>query len=157
MSYALRTATKSRLDAEQRWRKNQGSSLAEEPLEIEAKVWKFPQAVIHHQFDLVSGTAVWIVTSCRIQMEGAWQSATWEEYLCPLLQQLVPAQVFSSPRIAFETSLQIHLRLARWSLGDWTQLLERDETKIQDLVRNISWQSSLNAASNSDLRNFTPY
>lgn len=136
MSYALRTALRSRPDATEMTRRDRGGMPTKEIWDLEGKAWRIHQAIIHHQFDLVSGTSVWMITSCQVEMEGIRQSATWEEYLNPLFQQLASANPLTNVPAAFKTSLRVHLRLVRWSLGDWMELLDRNEENLSRLVRH---------------------
>ncbi|KAH0386106.1 hypothetical protein KCU92_g2994, partial [Aureobasidium melanogenum] len=72
------------------------------------------QAAINHQFDIVRGTAVWIVTKGRDDLLKRFDG---------LAKSLV-AHSYDTPEHSFQTSLEVHLMFCRWSAEDWRRYID---------------------------------
>ncbi|KAH0271667.1 hypothetical protein KCU91_g7229, partial [Aureobasidium melanogenum] len=83
--------------------------------------WSIRQAAISHQFDVVQGTALWIVTKGRDDLlkrfdEFAKSSA---------------AHSYDTLEHSFENSLEVHLIFCRWSAEDWRQYIDWLEDDLE--------------------------
>ncbi|CAD0095546.1 unnamed protein product [Aureobasidium vineae] len=76
--------------------------------------WSVRQAAIHHQFDVVHGTAVWIVTKGRKDILERFDQLTKQS----------PALSFESSQDCFKTSLEVHRMFYHWSTEDWRQYID---------------------------------
>lgn len=107
--------------------------------EDHTEVWilKYRQAAVHHQFDLVNGTQLWIV--------GDPHSSLTKQ-----TSALYPANTntsrFMSYSESFQSSLRIHLNYMYATLRTWGALIQKVEENIQTKVCNhllpvdaISW------------------
>jgi hypothetical protein len=75
--------------------------------------WTVRQAAFHHQFDVIHGTAVWIVTKNQTDLLERFESLVSDS------QQLS----FETPQNCFRASLEIHRMFCCWSAENWTQYI----------------------------------
>ncbi|KXJ90439.1 hypothetical protein Micbo1qcDRAFT_205286 [Microdochium bolleyi] len=135
VSYALRTtactledseiATRDGLADKQRSRRS-------------ANDWVQPQAAIHHQFDLISGAAVWFITTSMkpdLGKKGPGKAVMWADHLGSFFKEEHASAVYKHAHSAFESSLNVHLRLAQWSLGDLSGFIHHSEETLVELTR----------------------
>ncbi|KAH0364809.1 hypothetical protein KCU65_g6501, partial [Aureobasidium melanogenum] len=83
--------------------------------------WSVRQAAINHQFDVVQGTAVWIVTKGRDDLLKRFDEFTKSS----------AAHSYDTPEHSFETSLEVHLMFCRWSSEDWMQYIDWLEDDLE--------------------------
>lgn len=93
--------------------------------------WARRQIAIHHQFDIVYGTSVWIVTSGR---------DTIKQRIQKLLPGTSPdldtskAHKFATQADCLKTSLTVHSENCFWSVTQWRWYMQWLEERIEDLV-----------------------
>lgn len=92
-------------------------------------LWSPRQGSFYHQFDVGAGTAVWIITSARDELEKRVKSLTGSE-------GDVEDRSFSSPSKSFISSLAVHLMLAQWATEDWRGYIRWLEQVLEENVSN---------------------
>ncbi|KAJ1325424.1 hypothetical protein MN608_08616 [Microdochium nivale] len=100
--------------------------------------WLKPKVAIHHQFDLVTGKAVWFITTSMKpdpEINGRYKPILWGEHLRDFFKQQADSQAFQQPHIALDSSLQVHLILAQWTLGNLSDFLRFSEETLSRLTR----------------------
>ncbi|OQV04544.1 hypothetical protein CLAIMM_09404 isoform 1 [Cladophialophora immunda] len=93
------------------------------------KQWSIRQVAPYHRFDVVFGTALWLITKGDLLME---------EYIRDLVgpQGRLQDRSFGSPSECFVSSLAVHLLFVSWAAEGWTAYLRwleevvDSETKI---------------------------
>jgi hypothetical protein len=93
--------------------------------------WKIRQAVIHHQFDLVKSTQLWILGDPRGSMHELMEHQFNE-------QSRENASKFESFSQSFKTSLDVHVTYARWAAEGWRWHVQWLEETIQRLVSSVA-------------------
>ncbi|TID14704.1 hypothetical protein E6O75_ATG08850 [Venturia nashicola] len=75
--------------------------------------WSIRQAAIHHQFDIIYGTTLWIVTKGHLDLQQRFKELTVREGR--------PEDIlsFDTPEDCFRSSLAAHLIYCHWSTDDW--------------------------------------
>ena len=73
--------------------------------------WSVRQAAFHHQFDVVNGTTVWIVTKGRKDLLGRYDGLTKDSR----------KSSFETPQACFRTTLDVHHMFCRWAAENWRQ------------------------------------
>ena len=91
------------------------------------KVWARRQAAFHHQFDIVYGTSLWIITSGNDALKTRIQN------LLPLEKDL-GKYGFATPADCLKTSLIVHLEYCHWSGSQWRLYIGWLEEQIENLV-----------------------
>lgn len=95
--------------------------------EDQQPTWSIRQAAIHHQFDAVYGTTLWIV-------------AKGDDLLKKRIEELTGVQgrdedrTFATPQDCFKSSLSIHLLLCNWSTEEWRWYIQSFEDIIDQDV-----------------------
>lgn len=74
--------------------------------------WSIRQAAIYHQFDIVFGTTVWIVTKGRTDIQQRYKELTSSE-------GREEDRTFNTLESCFRSSLAAHLLYSHWSTEDW--------------------------------------
>lgn len=102
--------------------------------------WLKPKVAIHHQFDVVSGKAVWFITTSMKpdpEINGRYKPILWGEHLRDFFKQQADSEAFQQPHLALDSSLQVHLILAQWTLGNLSDFLRFSEETLSQLVSDI--------------------
>lgn len=86
--------------------------------------WTVRQAAIHHQFDVVYGTAVWIVTKGRQDLLQKFDHFTKGS----------PGRCFDTPQSCLRTSLETHRMFCHWAAEDWRQYVDWLEDGLESNV-----------------------
>ncbi|KAG9601193.1 hypothetical protein KCU77_g2022, partial [Aureobasidium melanogenum] len=76
--------------------------------------WSVRQAAIHHQFDVVYGTAVWVLTKGRQDLLEKIDQFTTHS----------AGPTFNTPQACFGTSLEVHRMFCHWAADDWRQYID---------------------------------
>jgi len=76
------------------------------------KEWSIRQVAVHHQFDVVEGTALWIITKGDQLFKERIQDLTGKD-------GRPEDRAFGTPGESFRSSLAVHLLACHWSTGDW--------------------------------------
>ncbi|KAG9944282.1 hypothetical protein KCU85_g8079, partial [Aureobasidium melanogenum] len=85
-----------------------------ERLNGKATEWSVRQAAVHHQFDVVNGTAVWVLTKGGQDLLEKLDQFTTS----------LAAPNFDTPQACFGTSLEVHRMLCHWAADDWRQYID---------------------------------
>jgi hypothetical protein len=88
-------------------------TLAQENISnIKLNQWSIRQAAVHHQFDVESGNALWIVIKGRTDLEKRYKDLTGRH---------APSENISFDTLAqqFRSSLAPHLMFCYWATEDW--------------------------------------
>jgi hypothetical protein len=91
--------------------------------------WSIRQAAIHHQFDVVYGTTLWIVTKGRTDIKERFKELTGSD-------GRPEDKTFDTVDECFRASLSAHLLYCYWSTEDWRWY-------IRSLERLIDAESSM--------------
>lgn len=86
--------------------------------------WSVRQAAVHHQFDVVDGTAVWIVTKGGKDLLERVDNLA-KGYKKPSLE---------TPQACFRTSLDVHRMFSHWSAEDWRRYVDYLEDNLNSDV-----------------------
>lgn len=79
---------------------------------VKNNLWSIRQSAIHHQFDVVYGTTLWIVTKGRLDILDRFKQLTGPE-------GRLEDKSFGSVYECFRSSLAAHLMYCHWSTEDW--------------------------------------
>ncbi|KAF2230825.1 hypothetical protein EV356DRAFT_508130 [Viridothelium virens] len=74
--------------------------------------WSIRQAAIYHQFDIVFGTTLWIVTKGRLDIQQRYKELTGPD-------GRAEDKSFDSLEDCFRSTLAAHLLYCHWSTEDW--------------------------------------
>lgn len=74
--------------------------------------WSIRQASIHHQFDVVYGTTLWIVTKGGLDIQKRFEKLTGPD-------GRIDDKSFGDTYACFRSSLAAHLMFCHWSTEDW--------------------------------------
>lgn len=90
--------------------------------------WSIRQVAIHHQFDIIHGTTVWIITKGGDDLRKRFKYLTAE---------ISPSEgrSFGSTAECFRSSLSAHLLYCQWSTEDWHGYLCWLEKEFEEEVR----------------------
>jgi hypothetical protein len=94
--------------------------------------WSIQQAAIHHQFDVIEGTTLWIVTKGHLDLQQRFKELTVREGR--------PEDIlsFDTPEDCFRSSLAAHLIYCHWSTDDWRGYIRWLEMVIEHEVNGLS-------------------
>ncbi|KAF2477653.1 uncharacterized protein BDR25DRAFT_249788 [Lindgomyces ingoldianus] len=79
---------------------------------IKLDEWSIRQAAVYHQFDVVFGTTLWIVTKGRIDIQQRYKELTGPD-------GRPEDKSFATLEECFRSSLAAHLLYCHWSTEDW--------------------------------------
>lgn len=100
--------------------------------------WVRPHASIHHQFDLEKGTMLWIITAPvtpQSQTKNSRdKSKIWTDDFKKHIEESHLDRRFQTPESCFAMSLDIHLKLAAWSIGDFSYYMQDTDERVRKLV-----------------------
>ncbi|KAI1339832.1 hypothetical protein F5Y15DRAFT_415751 [Xylariaceae sp. FL0016] len=88
--------------------------------------WKIRQAVIHHQFDIETGTQSWVIADPL----GTMEELTREH----IHGERNQADKFGTFIQSFQTSLETHLTFAGWAVEEWRWHIESSEGIIEKIT-----------------------
>lgn len=89
--------------------------------------WSIRQAAIHHQFDVETGTALWIVTKGNLEIKERIEALTSKD-------GRPEDRAFETPAQCLKSSLAVHLLLCYWSIEDWRWYLQHLEDQVDHEV-----------------------
>lgn len=98
--------------------------------ELKLDEWSIRQAAIYHQFDVETGTALWIVTK-----GGDDLLDRYEELIGPRGRQ--EDKQFGDPGLCLGSSLATHLLFCHWSTEDWRWYIRWLEEVLDHEVRHL--------------------
>lgn len=96
--------------------------------DVKDSEWSIRQAAIHHQFDVVYGTTLWIVTKGRLDILERFNDLTGSE-------GRLEDKSFGNVEECLRSSLAAHLMYCHWSTEDWRWYISWME-QVVDTVRN---------------------
>lgn len=83
------------------------------------------QAAIHHQFDVVTGKTLWLVTSGRRSLQERYKDLTGKE-------AKAQNKSFKSPLECLQSSLAAHLMFSSWSSENWRWYIKSLENNLEE-------------------------
>ncbi|RYP71312.1 hypothetical protein DL771_004889 [Monosporascus sp. 5C6A] len=104
------------------------------------KPWVRPQASIHHQFDPEMGTMLWIITAPVTRPRkfdpptARSKSKIWTEEFKVYMNKQHRDGRFLTPQSCFGMSLDIHLKLVAWSVGDFSYCMQDLDDNLRQLT-----------------------
>jgi hypothetical protein len=98
--------------------------------DVKLRQWSIRQAAIHHQFDVVYGTTLWIVTKGRDDIKSAYKELTGRTGR----QQ---DKAYENVEQCLRSSFAAHLLFCYWATHDWRWYITWIETEFDNKV-NIS-------------------
>lgn len=91
--------------------------------------WSFRQGAFHHQFDILKGTALWIITRASLDLKQRIEEATGKTGRSEDRQ-------FQTPEQCLKSTLAIHLLLCHWASENWRTYFQWLEDTVEDKVSN---------------------
>jgi hypothetical protein len=101
---------------------------------VKLNAWSVRQAAIYHQFDVVHGTSVWIVTKGRLDLQQRFKTLTGSD-------ARPEDSSFGDADQCFASSLAAHLMYCQWSTEDWREYLRWLEDVVDIEVRPLPQHS----------------
>jgi hypothetical protein len=86
------------------------------------------QAAFHHQFDVVKGNTLWIITKGDLELKSRVESMTGPD-------GRPEDKAFDTPKESFKSSLAAHLLYCNWATEEWRWYVQWLEEVIQREVR----------------------
>lgn len=86
--------------------------------------WSIRQGAFYHQFDIVFGTTLWIVTKGRTDIQQRYKELTGTD-------GLPEDKSFNSLDACFRSTLSVHLMFCHWSTEDWRWYIRWLETVVE--------------------------
>ena len=96
--------------------------------------WSIRQAAIYHQFDVVFGTTLWIVTKGRLDIQQRYKELTGPD-------GRPEDKSFGTLDEYFRSTLAAHLLYCHWSTEDWRWYIRWLEDVIDEEVSTITESS----------------
>jgi hypothetical protein len=97
---------------------------------IKLDEWSIRQMAIHHQFDVVTASALWIVTKGRTDIQQRYKELTGAE-------GQHEDKSFDTIDACFRSTLAVHLLFCHWSTEDWRWYIRWLETVIDAEVSSL--------------------
>jgi hypothetical protein len=98
-----------------------------EPATVDNEKWSFRQGAFHHQFDVVTGTTLWITMSSYSHIQNYIEELTGRK-------AKEEDKSFRNVDECFKTTLSVHLLLCHWSTKNWRQYLRWLDDKVKQEV-----------------------
>lgn len=100
---------------------------SEDKKNVNLSEWSIRQAAIHHQFDVVEGTTLWIVTKGNLDLQERYKELTGKD-------GRPEDKSFGTVDQCFRSSLAAHLLYCHWSTEDWRWYILWLENVIEEEV-----------------------
>lgn len=97
---------------------------------VKPSEWSIRQAAILHQFDVVHGTTLWIVTKGRLDVYERFKELTGRD-------GRIEDKSFADMYECFRSSLAAHLMYCHWSTEDWRWYIRWLENQFEMQVRPV--------------------
>jgi hypothetical protein len=94
--------------------------------------WSIRQAAIHHQFDIVEGTTLWMIVKGSLDLQQRFKELTGKD-------ARPEDKNFGTAEESFRASLSAHLLWCYWSTDDWRSYLRWLESAVQ---AEVKWSSA---------------
>jgi hypothetical protein len=98
--------------------------------DLNPQEWSIRQAALHHQFDVVYGTTLWIITKGDLDLKERVQEMTGKD-------GRPEDRAFGTPAECFKSSLAVHLLCCHWSTEAWRWYLQWLEDVIDAEVSRV--------------------
>jgi hypothetical protein len=99
--------------------------------DVKLSQWSIRQAAIHHQFDVIYGTTLWIVTKGRLDVQQRFKHLTGPD-------GRLEDKSFGDVYECFRSSLAAHLMFCHWSTEEWRWYIRWLEDVLETEVRPTS-------------------
>ena len=86
-------------------------------------IWSIRHAVIHHQFDVVYGTTLWIMTKGNLELQMRIKDMTGP-------QGRTHEKTFDTPENCFRSTFGVHLMCAQFSAQGWRSYVQWLESVV---------------------------
>lgn len=106
-------------------------------LDVSQEEWTIRQAAVHHQFDVVNGNALWIVTQSGEQLQKMFKDMTEHN-------EFDGDRSFGTLEDCFRSSFSTHLLSCAWSSQNWRRYLRWIENEMDKSVSREKGFSVLN-------------
>lgn len=115
--------------------------------------WRIRQAAIHHQFDVLEGTTLWIVTTGSLDLQKRSKELTLRDQV----HEGGDVSSFNTAAKCFLASLETHLVYCHWCTEDWRGCIRWLEQTIEKEVwcTPFAYSHSLTFAMNAANLNFS--
>lgn len=91
------------------------------------KLWSIRQAAFHHQFDIKTGTTLWIIAKGDLELKNRIEDMTG-----PFGK--AEDRAFGTVEESFKTSLAVHLLQCHWSTENWRWYIQCLEAIMEAIV-----------------------
>ena len=100
--------------------------LSDEGTSIKFKLWSIRQGALHHQFDVVEGTTLWIVTKGEVEedIKARVQDMTGKD-------GRIEDRSYGDAKECFISSLAVHLLYSSWATEGWRWYIQWLEDVIE--------------------------
>jgi hypothetical protein len=92
------------------------------------RVWSIRQVALCHQFDIVEGTTLWVLTKGALDLKERIKEMTGRS-------GRTEDRAFGTPQECFQSSLAVHLLLTHWASEEWRWYIQWLEEVIDEEVR----------------------
>ena len=92
--------------------------------------WSIRQGAFHHQFDLIEGTTLWIVTKPGLDIKERIQDVTGKE-------GNEEDRQFTTAEQCFKSTFAVHLLICHWATEKWRPYMQWLEDRVEDKVCEI--------------------
>ncbi|KAI1427719.1 hypothetical protein F5Y12DRAFT_736622 [Xylaria sp. FL1777] len=86
------------------------------------------QAAVHHQFDVVNGKTLWVVTAGRRDLQERYKHLTEKG-------AKAENKSFETPVECFRSSLAAHSMFCAWAIEDWRWYIKLFETDLEEATK----------------------
>ena len=94
-------------------------------------LWSFRQGAFHHQFDMMKGTSLWMITRADLDLRKRIEEATG-------MVGMDEDSQFETPEQCLKFSLATHLLLCQWASENWRTYFLWLEGTVEDEVSKMS-------------------
>lgn len=98
--------------------------------ELGKNEWRVRQAAVHHQFDVLEGTTLWVVTMGSLELQKRSKELTLRDQT----QEEGDISSFDTSAKCFSASLETHLVYCHWATEDWRGYIRWMESMIEKEV-----------------------
>jgi hypothetical protein len=94
--------------------------------------WRVRSAAFHHQFDVLSGNALWIVTQLGLSIKDLVKETT-------LPRDKPEHRQSESWEDRFGATLSMHVSFCNWSLDGWREYVQWLKRELEEVTHNRVW------------------
>lgn len=122
----------------------------EDSMQPKRNQWSIRQAAIHHQFDIVEGTTLWIVTKGSLDLLERFKGLTGKD-------ARPEDKTFSTVSECYRSSLTAHLVYCHWSTENWRRYILWLERILEGEVSKFPLPNSCDKIYSFDYRHQWPF